>query len=141
MDNLSPPIDEQLKQAYLSSLYRVSDPAFDIRIGITHEPLDQWLATRGYSCWAFVTAWNPKSSLLSIEENEARHQALMVEVASLGYSWQEGWGIGQDGSWAPEKSILVPGIMLKEAISIARQFGQLAIVFGEAGNAAQLIWV
>jgi hypothetical protein len=50
-----------------------------------------------------------------------------------------GEGIGVDGTWPPERSILVLGIEREAAVQLGGRFGQVAIVFGEAGGPATLV--
>jgi hypothetical protein len=50
-----------------------------------------------------------------------------------------GEGIGDDGAWPPEPSILVLGIEREAAVQLGRLFGQRAIVCGELGGLATLV--
>ena len=53
----------------------------------------------------------------------------------------EGEGVGSDKSWEPEKSFLILGIPLDEAILIGKKYRQNAIVVGKLNEPPQLIWI
>jgi len=89
--------------------------------------------------WAFVTAWNPASVVLSRTENNARQLELRGAVDTAGYAMLNGEGVGEDPKWKPEKSLLILGISRGEAVKLGRRFGQLAIVSGRRGRSAHLI--
>lgn len=50
-----------------------------------------------------------------------------------------GEGIGDDGQWAPELSLLVLGIDRNDARRLGRQYGQLAVIYGELNREAELL--
>ena len=50
-----------------------------------------------------------------------------------------GEGIGDDGTWPPERSLLVLGIDHAGAVQLGHRFGQRAIVWGELGGLAALV--
>jgi Protein of unknown function (DUF3293) len=128
---------EQLEAAYRATDYRVEDiPGGPLVIRID-EPCDQLPAAE----WAFVTACNPRSVCLSDEENAHRTAELEAAVRERGWIHYRGHGVGRDGRWAPEPSLLIVGIAEADAGELARRFGQNAIVAGRAGEAARLVWV
>jgi len=49
--------------------------------------------------------------------------------------------VGSDESWQPEKSFLILGIALDEAILIGKKYRQNAIVVGKIHEEPQLIWI
>ncbi len=89
--------------------------------------------------WAFVTAWNPASVVLSRTENNARQLELRGAVDTAGFAMLTGEGVGEDPKWQPEESALILGISRGEAVKLGRRFGQLAIVAGRRGRSARLI--
>jgi hypothetical protein len=89
--------------------------------------------------WAYVTAYNPASRLLAEEDNVGRQQELIKAVQDRGLAFLDGEGIGEDGKWPAEPSILILGIQSDDARALGRQFGQLAIVVGRTGEPARLI--
>jgi hypothetical protein len=110
-----------------------------LRVGRRSAELDDLLAAHGVATWAYVTAFNPGSRLLPAEANAARRRELERVIAARGFAAYPGEGIGDDGRWPPEPSLLVLGIGRTDAMHLGREFGQLAIVYGELGQEAELI--
>jgi hypothetical protein len=95
--------------------------------------LDRHGATR----FAFITAWNPGSVVLPPAENARREAQLRADVRR--YVTLNGEGVGEDPKWDPEESLMVLGISRGKAVSLARKYGQLAIVFGQRDTAPALV--
>jgi len=110
-----------------------------IRIGEDCPTLDALLRALGFATYAYITAFNPGSIRLTDEENRARQSDLNNIVRQLGHPAFPGEGIGDDGVWPPEQSMLVLGIEYVAAIQLGRRFGQRAIVFGTVGGAPALV--
>ena len=81
-----------------------------LRVGQHCSELDALLAGHGVATWAYVTASNPGSVPLTAEENTALQHRLGGSVAELGLVSYPGEGIGDDGRWPPEPSLLILGI-------------------------------
>ena len=136
---------EELEQAYRSTTYWVETPDawIPLRIGRTSPALDQLLAERRVSSWAFVTSDNPRSQLLRPAENESRRRQLEAELDPD--SILRGIGVGAppadpgDAPWPPEISFLVLGLGREEALDLGRRHGQLAIVYGTLGAPPELL--
>lgn len=133
----------QLGIVYRATAYLVDGPSgrFTIRVGERCTQVEQLIVELGATCWAFITALNPGSRQLSSEENQSRHRALEERVCTLGYAYYPGEGVGDSGEWPAEESLFVLGIGEEEAISLGREFGQAAIVVGEIGGEAELVWM
>ena len=131
-----------LHDAFRATTYRatLADECVEIRIAGRTPVLDALLRARGASTWAFVTASNPHATRLSAAENEARHVELARALAVAGFPGFEGESVADDGAWPPERSLLVIGISELEAVRIARRFDQEAIVAGEVGQPARLVF-
>jgi hypothetical protein len=130
---------EQLESAYQATTYRVFSPPIAIRTGAISDALDLLLSQHNVTQWAFISAWNPLSAPTSAAENDIAHQQLLE--AGAAYPHFEGAGIGDDGRWPPERSLLILGIGLAEAVELGRRFRQYAVVVGRKGEAARLVWV
>lgn len=133
--------DDALLAAYRQTRFCVdtAQGRIVIRVGEPCAELDALLRGTGCERWAYITACNPGSVRLSDEENEARQRELEAAVRELGHSMLPGEGIGDDGTWPPEPSILVLGIDRAAAIQLGRRFGQWAIVGGELTGRAALV--
>lgn len=136
--------DPALDAAYRATAYEVDVPAgarIVIRIGRHAPALDALLAASGANAWAFITAENPRSTPLDRAANAARRARLEAVLAARGLRFLRGTGRGDDPGWPPEESLLVLGIGEADAVALARQFDQHAIVVGTRGTAARLAWV
>lgn len=135
--------EHRLDDAYRATTYRVfieGEEAIDLRIGDCTEALDDLLSHHGCDRWAFITACNPHSQPLPTEENAARQAELVAFVRERGWALFDGMGMPADSSWQPEASVLVLGISREDAVGIAKRFRQNAIVVGERGGAAELVY-
>jgi hypothetical protein len=135
-------MDPSLFEAYRRTTFIAETPRgrLALRIGVRSAHLDALLASVGATTWAYVTAWNPGSVRRSDEENERRQRELAQGVADRGLIAYTGEGIGDDGEWPREPSLLILGIARAQAIQLGRRFGQVAIVYGELGAAAELVF-
>jgi len=134
-------VGEDLLEAYRRTTFLADTPRarLALRVGQRSAQLDDLLATHDVTSWAYVTAFNPGSQLLPVEENLPRHRELERLVASLGYESYPGEGVGDDGQWPPEASFLVLGIARNDAARLGQRFGQIAVVYGELGQTAELV--
>ena len=134
-------MDKSLEAAYRATHFVVEDPRWsgEILVGELTLELDDFLRDQGFSDWAYITAYNPRSELLSDDVNQARHNDLiqMLDVDEI--PWLSGVGRNPDGSWPADPSVLVWGIDRATAVKIGRTFGQNAIVCGTLGGQAELV--
>jgi hypothetical protein len=130
-----------LGAAYRATTYFVDGPAgrFVLRVGQASAEVDALAAAHRVNTWTYVTAYNPGSTALSREQNEQRQRELKQAITESGYPFYSGEGKG-DGDWPAEPSLLVLGVSEAEAAAMARRFGQAAVLFGERGRSARLLW-
>lgn len=130
-----------LDAAYRATSYTAETPfgQLVLRIGSTNAELDRLLEVSGVTSWAYITAHNPASRPASDIENATRQNELRALVEQAGHLFYEGAGIGE--GWLPETSLLILGMKESEAALLGRRFRQLAIVVGERGNPARLVWL
>ena len=130
-----------LWDAYRRTTYAARTSAGEIQIhpGLPSQDLDALLDQCGADQWAYLTAYNPGSRLLSSEENVGRQQALLQAVQDRGLTVFEGESVLDPAAWPPEPSLLILGMPPDEARSLGRRFGQLAIVAGRRGEPARLV--
>jgi hypothetical protein len=86
-----------------------------------------------------VTAHNPGSVRLTADENRTRHTRLEADVSARGYEVFSGEGIGDEGEWPPEASLLILGMPRAEALSLGHAHAQRAVVWGVVGESALLL--
>lgn len=130
----------RLLEAYLQAGY-----AFDteggtcvLRPGHASASAQRWLETRA-SSWGFVTAFNPKSSALCEQENRARHENLLREVAALGWRSIEARGLDPAGEWPEEPGLLILDRGLEDLVALARRFEQNAVLHGAPGRPPKVV--
>lgn len=132
----------ELEEAFRRTVYRVfaGSRAIELRVGDLSLELDRWLGPEAPAQWVWLTAVNPQAALVSEEENSNRLEALDRELENLGLQVLPGEAVALDGSWPPEPSRLVVGLDRTSGLSLARQFGQRAILVGGAGKPVELVW-
>ena len=111
-----------------------------IRISEPSAELDELLKQNEAKSWAFMTAYNPFSKLLSEEENAARQADLQRLLQERNFRFLNGYGESPNGDWNAEPSVFVFEIDRQTAVEIGRQFDQHAIVFGKTGELPELVW-
>jgi hypothetical protein len=132
-----------LAQAYRATTYRVyvaRRARIDLHPGRRCIALDRLLARIGARHWAFITAWNPRSRSLPGWRNAKRQRDLLARLRTAGLQALPAAGIPATGNWSAEESLFVPGLAPGAARTLARVFGQNAILAGRRGGPARLIW-
>jgi len=133
---------EELRAAYSRAIYRVDaepEPIF-LRVGAASPELDRRLAASGARYFAFLSAANPGSKALSVAENVRRHLRLLDRVRASGHEALAGESFdGVSGGWR-EPSLLVVGMDREDALALACEFGQLALLLGERGKPVELFF-
>jgi hypothetical protein len=129
-----------LFDSYRRTTYIAQTPLGEIRlrVGVRDEKLAELLVLHGAQEWAFITAFNPGSQPLSVEENSARQRRLEDTLRHAGWTCFPGEGVGDDTNWSAEQSVLVLGIDRQRAVELAQKFGQNAILAG-GGSVPELV--
>jgi hypothetical protein len=132
---------EHLLHAYRQTSFLADTPLGQLvlRIGSRNKDLDKLLQDLAVRTWAFITAFNPGSRSLSQEENRWRQRLMEDRVRQLGLRTFGGQGVGDDGRWPAEESLLIVGISREDAIALGREFGQAALVYGRTGSLPELV--
>ena len=136
----------RLIAAYTATRYCIALPAGEcvLRVGEGAPMLDQWLRTQNCSSWAYLTADNPGSKHFSDADNALRRSLLLERVAGASWMTCPGVAVSDNGDWADEHGVLIAGIPQMDAIRLAREFGQNALLVGVVrlvGEAVELCWV
>lgn len=126
-----------LIESYKNTKYKVFEPGIIIEIGVLNQDVDDLLIEHKLVEWAFITAYNPYSRVLTDDENKVRHDEL--KELTKDYITFEGHGVGEDPAWEPELSLFVIGITRDEASKIGKKFEQNAIVYGVINSNPELI--
>jgi hypothetical protein len=109
-----------------------------LRVGASHPDLDAALSARGFTCWAFLTAWNPHAKPRPRHVNLRRQRALVALLDARDLQHLPAVGVAEDRSWS-EESLFVPGLSREEALRIGRLFDQEAVLWGRVDGAAELL--
>ncbi|MBA2351881.1 MAG: DUF3293 domain-containing protein [Burkholderiales bacterium] len=134
--------DMSLAAAYRRTNYMVDHDggSFAIRVGEASEEVDALLQQRAQTSWAYITACNPRSERLALEENQWRQTDLRNYLREMGYCIFAGRGVAQEPGWPPEESFLVIGISREAATMLATMLEQNAVVVGTQGAPAELVF-
>jgi hypothetical protein len=134
-------LDEKLIAAYRATdyvLFVAGGRDVTLNIGRPNPVFDRILEERAAKTAVIVTAYNPRSVVLSETENRARHVRLVQFVQSKGYDFALGEGRDPSGQWTAEVECVVFGISAAAGLELARTFDQNAIVFVARGGAPEL---
>uniref|UniRef100_UPI0040494B10 DUF3293 domain-containing protein n=1 Tax=Flavobacterium sp. TaxID=239 RepID=UPI0040494B10 len=125
---------QEIHQAFLDTTYKVfAKPNFIIKINKVIAE------TQHLNSWAFITAWNPLPKILTIEQNRQRNRQLEDDLIKLDLKYCTSIGISEDDKWS-EESFFIENISVPKANQLAVKYGQLAFVFGQKNEVAELIY-
>jgi hypothetical protein len=131
-------MDEALLEAFRATNYLVCLDETEwasIRIDQPLPPLLQALV--GTCSWGFITAWNPRAQPRAEADNTAAlHEMLTVLRGWPGTLIRAGIGVGASGWTEPSLFVTGPDHAMLDAL--ARQYGQLAYLHGQADGCARL---
>lgn len=132
----------ELEAAYAATTYRVFLPGGhrELRIGQPDPTLADWLETAGCQSFAIVSATNPGGRQLSATENADRQSALECDLLEGNYEPYAAENVPDGASWPSEESCFIPDITLEDALALADDYGQNAIVWGGADGIPRLAW-
>lgn len=130
-------ISKELLLGYGATCYSILNPKIDIYLTKENEHLQSFLKEQQFTTWCFITAWNPFSKALSLEENKALN--VLLETDLDGYSIFPAEGKDTIGDWLPETSFFVGNITREQAIILGKKYEQNAIVYGVITELPELI--
>ena len=118
-------------RAFMATDYRIGHTPQDIvlTIGRRSDRLAALFAAKGVNCGAFLTSYNPRSTIQSDQANGQAHAQLAAKLQELGLQAIEGSGSEEGTKWPAEKSFFALGLALEPAKAIGTQFDQDAIVW------------
>lgn len=116
--------------AYLATDYIVfADREFSINIGSQSADLGNLYQRTGFKGAIFITAWNPRGEMVSMEANADAQAQLRRSLDAAGYFCVDGDGRGTSAEWSPEASILALGCNRDDARALGREYQQNAVVW------------
>lgn len=134
---------DRLRALYQKATYEVwpsnvPEPLI-LRPGAHHPVIDAEL--EGAKSWMFITAHNPFGQPQPQETNIQAQRQLHLELIRSNKKYWPGRGYDpQSGEDWEEPSIFVFPVSRTEALRWAQDFRQLAILFAERGQAAELLF-
>jgi hypothetical protein len=135
-------IKTQLEQHYLDTIYSVLINEQQYNIKITEDvpsAIKEILELAKEKTAVILTAWNPKSKLLSSQENKERNKKLDLTLRNNDYPVFKALGKG-DNLWPAEESFFIIGIKKEDAEQLAVEFGQNAFVWIDSEEPTSLIF-
>lgn len=126
--------------SYLAAEYVVHDGGREIavHIGQANPELDALLDARHAHHGVFITAANPRSESQPDAVNHAANERMRRILTERGLVALPHTGRATDDDWS-EEGFFVLDLAPAEALALATQFDQFAIVVAERGREAQLL--
>ena len=128
-------------RAFHNTSYRLghTEHAIVLKVEQYSPRLAELYKTRGVTCGAFITAYNPRSTVQRDDANHLAHAQLAARLQSLGVDVIEGSGSEEGTAWPAERSYFALGLTLELAQSVGTQFDQDAVVWTGSDAIPQLI--
>jgi hypothetical protein len=123
-------MEPSLYKAYQQAVYTVNNGKckIQIKVGVNSIQLDELLITNNAQSAIFITGFNPKSQILSKQENLTNNLSLKGDIALYGLSYLEGDSTDESGSWPKEECFFVFDMNLARAQKLAQKFNQNAFL-------------
>ena len=130
---------EELEQSYRNTTYSVfiEDKQYDIKIGNPIPQVVNDLVNKEKFAMV-ITAWNPRSHLLPLSENNIRNKELKSKLEH--YTVFKSMGQGDGSTWPAEESFFILGMSIEAAKVLASEYEQYAFVLCEHDKSASLIF-
>jgi len=127
--------------AFRRTSYRVRTPGGELLLRVDHQApaLGELLHECGASGAALLTAFNPGGRRAPPLRNRQAQHRLRRELAALALPVLPGCNEDPRGLWPVEPSLLVPGLQLQAARTIAARYGQLAFLWSGCDATPRLI--
>jgi hypothetical protein len=132
---------EALLEAYRTTRFVAYDGDRQVvaMVGEHAPEMDELLHRLAARSGVFITAWNPRSVVLSHALNAAAAARLEARVAAEGFRALPHRGLSADPAWHPEEGLFVLDIDFDYAVRMATDFGQNAVTALSIGRPATLL--
>lgn len=127
-------ISRRLLRAYAATDYRIPAAHLSLTPDRRSPALIAWLRRRQVRRIAIVTACNPRSRLLSEQENAARNAAMAAELRAADLHFVAANGRGHKGDWPEEPGFAIFDIGLAKLDALGRRWGQNAALLAEQSD-------
>ena len=124
-------MSKDLISAYQNTDYIVQcrSETFLLKINLVSKELNSLYQKHNEKPAAFITAFNPRSQIVSSESNTQAH-AILCDISTFNnYTNYDGFGTDPTGEWEPEQSLLLIGVSFSDACQLGVDFQQNAILF------------
>ena len=141
---MSKELSKELLDAYRNAVYQIfkekEKEIITLTVGSKSEELIRLIINQNVISATFITAFNPKSVILSEEENASRNEELRKDIANLKLQYFEGVGFDATNTdWLPEKHFLILGLDRDHSINLAKKYDQNAILYIENDGYVELL--
>ena len=124
-------ISPELIRAYREAHYIVFNEGMEIRLQVStvNLELERLMSNKNAHTASVLTAYNPYSEVKIKQENELAQMQLRQRLEELGIATLEAVGRDAKEQWEPEPSVLALDLTLKEAETLADEYGQNAFIW------------
>jgi len=126
-----------LINAYLETDYFINKFKLPLKIGIKSIELEEIFKLHKIKSASYITAYNPYSKILNIDENKKRNKDLCLLCKE--YTCIEGIGKHLSNEWEGEPSFLFLGMNLEIAKQIGKKYEQNAILWIDEDAIPQIV--
>ena len=121
----------------ISYTFTEEETTYTIEIGRTHPLVDERIEKDSSDQWVILTAENPWGQEFPHFINKQRNSVMRKALQQSMWNWIE--GLGQADGFPDEVVFLVWGITVPEAVLMANQMEQSAIVKGFSRGYAEVV--
>jgi hypothetical protein len=124
-------ISPELIRAYREAHYIVLDEGTEIplQVGTVNLELARLMSNKNARTASVLTAYNPYSEVKTKQYNELAQMQLRQRLQEKGIAMLDAIGRDAKEQWEPEPSVLALDLTLKEAETLADEFGQNAFIW------------
>ena len=124
-------ISPELIRAYREADYIVFNEGIDIRlqVGAVNLELARLMNDKNARTASVLTAYNPYSEVKTKQENELAQMQLRERLKEMGIATLDAIGRDAKEQWESEPSVLALDLTLKQAETLADEFGQNAFIW------------